>query len=108
MRGIFEDWTLPGSSPPRVCVVGMAGLLENAVDVLRLDRQGSLWQPEEEDPTLDRRARCHAPRLLGGLVLGCKYKLEGSSVGSMRFEDFLAVYMRWLSCAWTARAGCGN
>ena len=82
MRGIFEDWTLPGSSPPRVCVVGMAGSLENAVDVLRLDRQGSLWQPEEEDPTLDRRARCHAPRFHGGFALGCEYNSEGSSVGT--------------------------
>ncbi len=56
VRGIFEDWALPGSEPPRVCVVGMAGSLENAVDVARLDRQGDLWQPEEEDPTLDRCA----------------------------------------------------
>ncbi len=56
VRGIFEDWALPGSEPPRVCVVGMAGSLENAVDVARLDRQGNLWQPEEEDPTLDRCA----------------------------------------------------
>ena len=54
MRGIFEDWGLPGSEPPRVCVVGMAGSLENAVDVLRMDRQGDLWEPEEDDPTLER------------------------------------------------------
>ena len=56
MRGIFEDWALPGSEPPRVCVVGMAGSLENAVDVLRMDRQGDLWEPEEDDPTLERCA----------------------------------------------------
>ncbi|KAK9840910.1 hypothetical protein WJX81_000011 [Elliptochloris bilobata] len=59
VRGIFEDWALPGTDPPRVCVVGMAGSLENAVDVLRMDRQGDLWEPEEEDPTLDRD--CSAP-----------------------------------------------
>ena len=57
VRGIFEDWALPGSEPPRVCVVGMAGSLENAVDVLRMDRQGDLWEPEEDDPTLERCAR---------------------------------------------------
>ena len=54
VRGIFEDWALPGSDPPRVCVVGMTGSLENAVDVLRMDRQGNLWEPEEDDPTLER------------------------------------------------------
>ena len=53
-RGIFEDWALPGSDPPSVCMVGMAGSLENAVDVLRMDRQGNLWEPEEDDPTLER------------------------------------------------------
>lgn len=65
VRGIFEDWALPGAEPPRVCVVGMAGSLENAVDVLRMDRQGDLWEPEEDDPTLERCARGPLEGLMG-------------------------------------------
>ena len=52
-----------------MCVVGMAGSLENAVDVLRMDRQGDLWEPEEDDPTLERCARGRLEGLVGTQAL---------------------------------------